>query len=237
MAKDLPVHYKIFVPLIVAGVCIALAFAKTWQGVADLTFNLLFIAYNVRLENAFLAKLGLIGAAAVFLAAYVFWDYSSWFPKDLVFDVSYDERDIAESMRRLPAETLKEIVNKWKARRQSLWEKIDQEIKTVMIRVPSVMTICLLPSTRNMPGKAKSGTETASRRDDIQVARLHRTRGAFVHESHRLRTFHITCIHSLDAETCILYDATDGSIKVATPANTPPQRCEPILPAAHVRIR
>src|SRR5205809_638922 len=99
MPKDIPIKFKLLIPLVLALVCIALAFGRAWQGVFDLTLNLIFIAYTMRVENAFLIRIILLGAAAVAVGRYVFVDYSSIFPSDLHMRVFYDEKGLADSLK------------------------------------------------------------------------------------------------------------------------------------------
>src|SRR6185436_16032168 len=67
--------------------------------------------------------------------------------------------------------------------------------------------------------------------------RLHRTSATFVHERHRLGTFHVARLELQDGEPGALNQLLDGPIQVAAPADILPSGSQPILPLADSLIR
>jgi len=90
----------------------------------------------------------------------------------------------------------------------------------------------LVPGLQSPSGRV----EPAKRGADWSFPSSLRPRTTLVHEGHRLRTAHVAGLQSFEPEACALDQRGNCTVEMAPAANTPPYRCQPILPPHHVRI-
>src|SRR5439155_18278704 len=89
----------------------------------------------MRVENAVLIRMLLLGAAAVAIGRYLFMDYSNVFPSSLAMRVFYGEKGIAESLKAVPAPlraSLPVPSDDPQSYRERFLKDLDREIETAI---------------------------------------------------------------------------------------------------------
>src|SRR6516164_436531 len=66
--------------------------------------------------------------------------------------------------------------------------------------------------------------------------RLSRTRATFIHKRHRFRAAHVAGLEPIELKAGALYQRSDRAVEMAAAAQALPDRGQPILPPAHIRI-
>ncbi len=130
------VALKLYGPVVLSLIALTAIFAtKVGQGQTTLTLHPLpFTDFQIPVSNNVIAKVLLVIGIPGFLSAYLFYDYTKFFPKNMDMEVFYDDSGIQQSLRVFSSPEMESlhIAKDDKAYRRQYFEKLDAELSTAL---------------------------------------------------------------------------------------------------------
>jgi hypothetical protein len=121
-------------PLVLSALCIVVP-CRPIKGARSVGTKLKpfgdFVEFHVEITNVLLVRTILILGAIAFLSSYLFYDYSTFFPRDYQMEVFFDERGIFQSLAVFSSEEQQSlgIPSDWKKYQEQYFQQLDSQVQ------------------------------------------------------------------------------------------------------------